>query len=301
MKDVDIEFESSSDEIEISEDESDISSDEKEDDVEEDENSEDNEESELEESGDEVSDDNIDISEDDVEDVDEDVSEEENDDANPDEEGGINLFEMDDKPTAKTKTNFNRRKRQKPLKISKSARKKKKLIVIPEEPILDIDELRIKSRDLFETLTTKNNSISLEKNIYETLINSCEHSPDSLRNLYQNLCFEIFTRMKNTPKSKNRCKIFIDIVKTKKIGFQSSEFSFEKQLDDQNTKNIENPPKGKPSDAYTCGKCRKNKLLQHDENRGKNLTQYEMQTRSSDEPMTVFVQCLDCGSRWKTV
>jgi transcription elongation factor S-II len=28
-------------------------------------------------------------------------------------------------------------------------------------------------------------------------------------------------------------------------------------------------------------------------------TYYEMQTRSADEPMTVFVSCLNCGKNWK--
>lgn len=43
-----------------------------------------------------------------------------------------------------------------------------------------------------------------------------------------------------------------------------------------------------PDGQFTCGKCKSRKT-----------TFYEMQTRSADEPMTVFVQCLNCGKRWK--
>lgn len=42
------------------------------------------------------------------------------------------------------------------------------------------------------------------------------------------------------------------------------------------------------TDVYTCGKCKKNKC-----------SYYELQTRSADEPMTMFVTCLHCGHRWK--
>lgn len=38
----------------------------------------------------------------------------------------------------------------------------------------------------------------------------------------------------------------------------------------------------------TCRRCK-----------GKNTTYHQVQMRSSDEPMTVFVRCLDCGKRWK--
>ena len=40
---------------------------------------------------------------------------------------------------------------------------------------------------------------------------------------------------------------------------------------------------------FTCRKCGQNKT-----------THYALQTRSADEPMTVFVTCLTCSNRWKT-
>ena len=42
------------------------------------------------------------------------------------------------------------------------------------------------------------------------------------------------------------------------------------------------------TDMYTCKKCR-----------SKKCTYYEMQTRSADEPATIFVTCLDCGKHWR--
>ena len=42
------------------------------------------------------------------------------------------------------------------------------------------------------------------------------------------------------------------------------------------------------TDTFTCRKCK-----------GNQCTYYQMQTRSADEPMTVFVQCIPCGNRWK--
>ena len=42
------------------------------------------------------------------------------------------------------------------------------------------------------------------------------------------------------------------------------------------------------TDMYTCKKCK-----------SKKCTYYELQTRSADEPATIFVTCLDCGKHWK--
>jgi transcription elongation factor S-II len=43
------------------------------------------------------------------------------------------------------------------------------------------------------------------------------------------------------------------------------------------------------TDTFTCRKCK-----------SKKCTYYQMQTRSADEPMTIFVQCVMCGARWKS-
>ena len=42
------------------------------------------------------------------------------------------------------------------------------------------------------------------------------------------------------------------------------------------------------TDMFTCRKCK-----------SKKCTYYELQTRSADEPATIFVSCLNCGKNWK--
>jgi DNA-directed RNA polymerase subunit M/transcription elongation factor TFIIS len=43
------------------------------------------------------------------------------------------------------------------------------------------------------------------------------------------------------------------------------------------------------TDMFTCKKCK-----------SKRCTYYELQTRSADEPATIFITCLDCGKNWKS-
>jgi transcription elongation factor S-II len=42
------------------------------------------------------------------------------------------------------------------------------------------------------------------------------------------------------------------------------------------------------TDQFKCGKCS-----------SRETCYFEMQTRSADEPMTIFITCLNCGNRWK--
>ena len=42
------------------------------------------------------------------------------------------------------------------------------------------------------------------------------------------------------------------------------------------------------SDSLVCGKCKQ-----------KKVSYSQAQTRSADEPMTTFCECMNCGNRWK--
>lgn len=46
--------------------------------------------------------------------------------------------------------------------------------------------------------------------------------------------------------------------------------------------------KGRATDQFKCNRCKKSQC-----------TYYEMQTRSADEPMTLFITCVNCGKRWR--
>jgi DNA-directed RNA polymerase subunit M/transcription elongation factor TFIIS len=51
---------------------------------------------------------------------------------------------------------------------------------------------------------------------------------------------------------------------------------------------LEGSSREEGSDMFKCRRC------------GKSKTRYwEMQTRSADEPMTVFIRCLNCGKEWR--
>ena len=42
------------------------------------------------------------------------------------------------------------------------------------------------------------------------------------------------------------------------------------------------------TDRFICNRCHK-----------RECTYYELQTRSADEPMTIFITCVNCGKRWR--
>jgi hypothetical protein len=46
--------------------------------------------------------------------------------------------------------------------------------------------------------------------------------------------------------------------------------------------------KSRATDQFKCRRCNK-----------RECTYYELQTRSSDEPMTIFITCVNCGKEWR--
>jgi DNA-directed RNA polymerase subunit M/transcription elongation factor TFIIS len=120
-------------------------------------------------------------------------------------------------------------------------------------------------------------------------------SKEITSNIYNDKIYEILNNLDN--KSKIYNKNLLDNIKKKDSKFiksipflQSYELYPDKwgkiiekaQLKEYKKNNIA------ATDAYKCGKCGERKC---------KVTQ--MQTRSADEPMTVFVTCLVCGNTFK--
>jgi transcription elongation factor S-II len=107
---------------------------------------------------------------------------------------------------------------------------------------------------------------------------------DHLRSIYINLKNEKLVQMVNNGEIKSHEIAFMTHQEIKPEKWE--ELIKSKSIRDKNKfeQNIE-----AATDTFTCRKCR-----------SKKCTYYQMQTRSADEPMTIFVTCIDCGNRWKT-
>jgi transcription elongation factor S-II len=261
----------------------------------------------------------VDEKEDNIDEEDEEIHFESEDDEGGDEiegeedfeEGGegIDINEVYDEVPKKTaKAVFNRRKRTKPPKVSKVIKKKKRKNQEDEFHIQNfmIGDVRQLSTSQFKKLLSDEKSKTIERSIYNFVVRSKETSlnrklkkseidEEEFRTLYTSVVYEYINLISNKTDHNELIKRLED----NKSGLRSYEFRDEKFIDDQETKNIEHPPRAKPSELHKCNKCWHNKDMKNNPDRGKNTYYYELQTRSSDEPMTVFVQCLDCKAKWR--
>lgn len=107
---------------------------------------------------------------------------------------------------------------------------------------------------------------------------------DHLRSIYINLKNQTLVNMVNKGEIKSQEIAFM--THQEMLPEKWEELIKAKSIRDKNKfeQNIE-----AATDTFTCRKCR-----------SKKCTYYQMQTRSADEPMTIFVNCIDCGNRWKT-
>lgn len=110
---------------------------------------------------------------------------------------------------------------------------------------------------------------------------------------------QVRSRVFNLKDKKNpslRENVLCGVIKPEKLAVMTSEEMASDEVKNQREmfkkEGIDNSQlaikKGTQSTLLKCGRCKKS-----------NCTYHEMQTRSADEPMTVFVMCNECGNRWK--
>ncbi len=98
----------------------------------------------------------------------------------------------------------------------------------------------------------------------------------------------------NIQKGELKTKILEKKIKAHEIAFMThQEMAPEKWQQLMEDKKIRDENRYAPkleasTDNFTCRKCK-----------SKECSYYQLQTRSADEPMTTFVTCIKCGTRWK--
>ena len=125
----------------------------------------------------------------------------------------------------------------------------------------------------------------------------CFGNSKSFRKIYTNKCISIYSNLNKKSYIQNK-----RLLQRLKDGeFDASQLAFikpqttfpehwKKLIDEKykRDKILYEVRTEQATDIYKCGRCKK-----------RMCTYYELQTRSADEAITIFVTCLNCGKRWK--
>jgi DNA-directed RNA polymerase subunit M/transcription elongation factor TFIIS len=154
-----------------------------------------------------------------------------------------------------------------------------------------------------KTLPEINNS-DLEMAIFNSAIKESErihvvsHWKNHLfENVYKTVARRVITNLdKNSPVKNNRLiqRLHDNEFTMDELATKNSYDLFPEQWKELSDRQIQREQrllegnKGMATNIFKCHGCGK-----------RECTYYEMQTRSADEPMTIFITCLNCGKRWK--
>jgi transcription elongation factor S-II len=164
------------------------------------------------------------------------------------------------------------------------------------------DDVRLKSRELLvlalklpdttDTTLTFANPMPIAARCEDLIFAEFKNTDQKYRN-------RIRSRIANLKDPKNpklRENVLLGLIGPEKLAVMTAEEMASedlKQLREKYTKEAIDDhqmavQQGAKSSLLKCRKCK-----------GTNCGFTEMQTRSADEPMTVFAYCLDCGNRWR--
>jgi transcription elongation factor S-II len=166
------------------------------------------------------------------------------------------------------------------------------------------NDIRHKVIQLFMILIDESKATDLEQSIFDHSVELSKernivHSWDNklFKHIYINKSRSIYTNLKGDSYIKNvelKKKVEehkIDISDIPKMSFQQLFPEHWKKMMDEKFKRdkllYEYQPEAM-TDQFKCSRCKERKC-----------SYYELQTRSADESMTIFITCICCGHRWK--
>lgn len=189
------------------------------------------------------------------------------------------------------------------IKLTKKEKKKYELFTTPEKFIptdkkgRDVSPREAAACQLGFLIGSDNLASTIEVSIHSFSVRYYQiHSlgQEMYHCIYVHKFFDI---LRNLDRDSNICnKTLIKRIKQKKIDLTEfadlppqelypelwDDLIKKKEFREYKSKNIAT------TDAFPCGKCK-----------ARRATVYQLQTRSSDEPMTTFVTCLECGNVFK--
>ncbi|CAF3094299.1 unnamed protein product [Rotaria socialis] len=161
------------------------------------------------------------------------------------------------------------------------------------------DEIRLKSRDLIASAFSISelpegsaDPVDLAGRVEDAIFKDIKDTGVKYRN-------RIRSRISNLKDLKNpnlRTNVLIGFITPERLATLTAEEMASDALKQERSKLNESAinehqlamDEGTGTDLIQCGKCKQN-----------NCAYTEAQTRSADEPMTLFVFCKNCGHRWK--
>ena len=153
-------------------------------------------------------------------------------------------------------------------------------------------------KKLTEIVLNEISGINLEKAIYNYTLHKAGEK--YIVKKWENLYFsELYINKFRTVYINLKNPHVLNLIKSKIIKAQDFPFMTHQEILPEKWNNlieelkIKNQNKYTPkieasTDNFTCYKCK-----------SKECSYYQLQTRSADEPMTTFVTCINCGTRWK--